>query len=188
MSFKFSTGRKRYPDLHRYAPAHYGTLVTAFESHTSEQKWDLEKDAAAGSQEWYLQGGWAHHYRWAVKLMSVNLVLPARALLEHPLPSLLLTVGVCLSCHTPEAETAGLRWHQNATISQPSVSSSMLQEQKAVDGRRRSGCISTTNREQFTREETDEQCRYSFSNSNVKTILNKVYVYLYPRKGLMRIL
>lgn len=159
-----------------------------FESHTGEQRLDLEKGAAAGCQEWYLQGGWAHHYHWAGKLVSVNLVLPPRALLEHPLPSLLLTVGVGLSCDTPEAETAGLRWHQHATISQPSVSSSMLQEQKAVDGRHRSGCISKTSRErQFPREETDERCRYSFSNNNVKTILNKVYVYLYPRKGLMRI-
>lgn len=160
--------------------------VTAFESHASEQRLDLEKGAAACCQEWYLQGGWARHYQWAVKLMSVNLVLPPRALLEHPLPSPLLTVGVCLSCDAPEAETASLRWHQHATISQPSVSSSMLQEQKAVDGRHRSGCISTSQEQQFTREETGEQCRYSFSNKNVKTILNKVYLYL--RKDLIRIL
>lgn len=32
-------------------------VVTAFESHTGEQRLDLEKGAAAGCQEWYLQGG-----------------------------------------------------------------------------------------------------------------------------------
>lgn len=50
-----------------------------------------------------------------------------------------LTVETRLAADAPEAEPAPLRGHQDAPVLQLSVSSSTLQEQKAVDGGRRSG-------------------------------------------------